>query len=89
VGDRGNDLPLTLERENWVSVQSRIPLLTITDDPHRRKCIDEVTEFQPGEPDPTLFQISRGYTVREGTALDAARLAGGAERSERVTGHEP
>ncbi|HEY6850442.1 MAG TPA: hypothetical protein VI320_30090 [Terracidiphilus sp.] len=89
MGDWGNDRPLTLERENWVSMQSRIPLLTITDDPRRGKRIDEITEFQPGEPDPTLFQFSRGYTVREGAALDGARLAGGAECSERVAGHEP
>jgi hypothetical protein len=33
------------------------------------KRTDEVTEFQPGEPDPALFQIPKGYTVRERTAF--------------------
>jgi hypothetical protein len=67
VGDRGNDRPLTIVRENWVSTQYNIPLLTITDDPRTGKRTDEVTEFQPGEPGPALFQIPGGYTVRERT----------------------
>jgi len=52
-------------RESWVSTQYNIPLLTITDDPRTGKRTDEITEFQPGEPDPALFQIPSGYTVRE------------------------
>ena len=69
VGDWGNDRPLTIVRENWVSTQYNIPLLTITDDPRSGKRTDEVTEFQPGEPDAALFQIPRGYAVREHTAF--------------------
>lgn len=69
AGDQGNDRPLTIVRESWVSTQYNIPLLTITDDPRTGKRTDEVTEFQPGEPDPALFQIPRGYTVREHTAF--------------------
>jgi hypothetical protein len=69
AGDQGNDRPLTIVRENWVSTQYGIPLLTITDDPRSGKRTEEVTEFQPGEPDPALFQIPEGYTVRERTAF--------------------
>jgi hypothetical protein len=69
VGDWGNDRPLTIVMENWVSTQYNIPLLTITDDPRMGKRTDEVTEFKPGEPDPALFQIPKGYTVRERTAF--------------------
>jgi hypothetical protein len=65
AGDWGNDRPLTMVRESWVSTQYNIPLLTITDDPRTGKRTDEITEFQPGEPDPALFQIPSGYTVRE------------------------
>jgi len=68
AGDQGNDRPLTVVTENWVSTQYQIPLLTITDDPRMGKRTGEVTEFQPGEPDPALFQIPKGYTVRERTA---------------------
>ena len=69
VGDQGNDRPLTIVTENWTSTQYHIPLLTIIDDPRTGKRTDEVTEFQPGEPDPALFQIPKGYTVRERTAF--------------------
>lgn len=54
AGDQGNDQPLTIVRENWMSTQYHIPLLTM---------------FQPGEPDPALFHIPEGYTVRERTAF--------------------
>jgi hypothetical protein len=69
AGDQGNDRPLTIVRENWMSTQYNIPLLTITNDPRMGKRTDEVTEFQPGEPDPALFQIPKGYTARERTAF--------------------
>jgi hypothetical protein len=52
-----------------MSTQYNIPLLTITNDPRMGKRTDEVTEFQPGEPDPALFQIPKGYTARERTAF--------------------
>jgi VCBS repeat-containing protein len=69
VGDWGNDRPITIVTENWVSTQYNIQLLTITDDPRSGKRTDEVTEFQPGEPDPKLFQIPEGYTVRDHAAF--------------------
>lgn len=68
AGEVGNDQPLTIATENWISTQYHIPLLTITDDPRSGKRTDEVTQFQPGEPDPALFKIPEGYTVRERTA---------------------
>jgi hypothetical protein len=66
--EQGNGRPLTIVTENWTSTQYHIPLLTITDDPRIGKRTDEVTEFQPGEPEPSLFQIPRDYTLRECTA---------------------
>ena len=69
AGDLGNDRPLTRVTETWTSTQYHIPLLTIIDDPLTGKRTVEVTEFQPGEPDPELFQIPKGYTVRERTAF--------------------
>jgi hypothetical protein len=69
AGDQGNDKPLLIVSEKWMSTQYHIPLLTITDDPRTGKRTDEVTEFQPGEPDPALFRIPEGYTVREHTAF--------------------
>jgi hypothetical protein len=69
AGEQGNDQPLTIVTESWMSTQYHIPLLTITSDPRVGERTDEVTEFKPGEPDPALFQIPKGYTVREHTAF--------------------
>jgi hypothetical protein len=68
AGEVGNDQALTIVLEEWISAQYNIPLLTITDDPRSGKRTDEVTEFQPGDPNPALFKVPEGYTVRERTA---------------------
>ncbi|MGB6133593.1 MAG: hypothetical protein WCC14_15075 [Acidobacteriaceae bacterium] len=70
TGEAGNDRPFTIVTNEWTSTQYHIPLLTIRDDPRSGKRTDEVTEFQPGEPNPALFRIPEGYTVRERTAGD-------------------
>ena len=67
AGDVGNDQPLSIVTENWMSTQYRTALLSIINDPRMGKRTDEVTEFQPGEPDPQLFKIPEGYIVRERT----------------------
>lgn len=61
AGDVGNDRPFTIVREEWISTQYGVPLLTVDDDPRSGKRTDEVTEFKPGEPDPALFRIPAGY----------------------------
>jgi VCBS repeat-containing protein len=68
AGEVGNDQPFTIVTEDWISTQYHIPLLTVHDDPRSGKRTDEVTEFQPGEPNPALFKVPEGYTVRERTA---------------------
>jgi hypothetical protein len=68
VGEVGNDQPFTIVTDDWISARYQMPLLTIHDDPRSGKRTDEVTEFQPDEPDPALFKIPEGYTVRERTA---------------------
>jgi YD repeat-containing protein len=68
TGEQGNDRPLTIATEYWRATEYGIPLLTIRDDPRTGRFTDEVSEFQPGEPDPALFQIPEGYTVKEHTA---------------------
>jgi hypothetical protein len=65
MGDVGNDRPLTIVTESWRSTLYHVSLLNISNDPRTGKRTDEVTEFQPGEPDPGLFQIPSGYTTRE------------------------
>jgi hypothetical protein len=68
TGEVGNNRPFTVVSEKWISTRYEIPLLTVIDDPRSGKRTDEVTEFQPGEPDPALFKIPEGYTVRDRNA---------------------
>ena len=68
AGEQGNDRPITIVTETWTSREYGIALLTSRDDPRIGKQTTEVTDFQPGEPDPALFQIPEGYTVREQNA---------------------
>jgi hypothetical protein len=69
VGQDGNDAPLTVTDEMWRSTKYGIVLLTVRDDPRSGTRTEEVTEFQPGEPDPALFQAPKGYTIREHTVV--------------------
>lgn len=69
AGEAGNDQPFTIVTEDWRSTQYDIPLLTIHEDPRSGRRTDEIVEFHPGEPDPGLFQVPKGYTVEERTAL--------------------
>jgi hypothetical protein len=69
VGQEGNDAPLTVTDEIWRSTKYGIVVLTVRDDPRSGTRTEEVTEFQPGEPDPALFQAPKGYTIREHTVV--------------------
>jgi hypothetical protein len=68
TGQQGNDRPLTIVTESWVSQEYKVELLSIRDDPRTGRQTTEVTDFQPGEPDPALFQVPQGYTIREHAA---------------------
>jgi hypothetical protein len=68
TGEQGNDRPLTIVTERWVSEEYGVELSSIRDDPRTGKQTTEVTDFQPGEPDPALFQVPQGYTIREHAA---------------------
>jgi hypothetical protein len=65
AGNQGNDQAFNVTTENWRSPDLNLDLLTITDDPRFGTTTREVTEFQRGEPDPSLFQIPEGYTVKD------------------------
>jgi len=65
AGQEGNDQPFTVTTEQWRSTDLGINLITITDDPRNGTTTTEVTDFGRGEPDPSLFQIPEGYTIRD------------------------
>jgi hypothetical protein len=65
VGQDGNDASLTVTDDMWRSTKYGIVVLTVRHDPRSGTRTEEVTEFQPGEPDPALFQAPKSYTIRE------------------------
>jgi hypothetical protein len=65
AGRAGNDQPLTITREIWMSPELGIGVLQINDDPRTGVQTMELTDIERGEPDPSLFQVPEGYTVKD------------------------
>jgi hypothetical protein len=65
VGRAGNDQPLTVTHETWMSSELRILVLQIDSDPRTGVRTTELTEIERGEPDSALFQPPEGYTIRD------------------------
>lgn len=64
-GQEGNDQPITITHESWVSPELRTTLQQFDIDPRFGRTTIEVTGIDRNEPDPRLFQAPEGYTVRE------------------------
>jgi hypothetical protein len=67
AGQIGNSQPITIVSEMWRSTEYGLILMSSYEDPRSGKSTREVTDFQPGDPDPSLFQAPQGYSVREVT----------------------
>jgi len=64
AGAEGNDKPLVSTREVWTSPELKIVLLETSESPRDGFHKLEVTTLTQGTPDPTLFQVPQGYTVK-------------------------
>lgn len=67
VGSLGNDRPIVTVRETWTSPDLRLVVLSTDEDPRTGKQTTEVINLDHGEPDPALFQVPEGYTIRDQT----------------------
>ncbi|HZP05021.1 MAG TPA: hypothetical protein VFB43_08985 [Terracidiphilus sp.] len=65
AGKQGNDQPITITNETWRSNELKLLVRSINDDPLTGVTTTELTNFEQGEPDPALFQVPEGYTVKE------------------------
>lgn len=65
VGSEGNDRPIAVTSETWISPELKILVMSIDDDPRTWTTTMELTDFVRGEPDPALFQVPEGYAVKE------------------------
>jgi hypothetical protein len=64
-GADGNDRPITTVNETWRSRELDITLLSVNDDPRTGTRTSEVTDLDRAEPDPSVFQVPEGYTVKD------------------------
>ena len=65
AGRIGNDLPITITSEEWSSPELKILVLTRYADPRMGESSYRLTNIVRAEPDPSLFQVPPGYTIKE------------------------
>jgi hypothetical protein len=65
AGQIGNDQPIVVTHETWMSTELRIPVLQIDDDPRTGVRTTQLIDVQRGEPDPALFQPPEGYEIKD------------------------
>jgi hypothetical protein len=64
-GQIGNDLPLTIASEEWSSPDLKVLVLTRHSDPRTGDSSYRLTNIVRAEPDPSLFQVPPGYTIKD------------------------
>ena len=65
AGEEGNDQPLEVINEQWISKELGLIVLRIDDDPRRGRTTIEFEDLSLGEPDPAVFAAPSGYKVVE------------------------
>jgi hypothetical protein len=66
AGQIGNSKPITIVTERWYSPDLQMVVMNKRTDPMTGDSVTQFTDIQRGEPDPALFQVPSGYTVKEG-----------------------
>jgi hypothetical protein len=67
-GSEGNDRPIQIVRETWVSNELGLTLLEKQFDPRHGEAVMRVTSLDRSEPDPALFQVPPDYILRDPNA---------------------
>jgi len=65
AGQIGNDLPITITSEEWSSPDLKVLVVTRYSDPRMGDSSYRLTNIVRAEPDPSLFQVPPGYTIKE------------------------
>jgi hypothetical protein len=65
AGQIGNEQPITVTSEEWRSPDLNVLVMTHHIDPRMGESSYRLTNIVRGEPDPSLFQVPAGYTIRE------------------------
>jgi hypothetical protein len=65
AGQIGNEQPIAIVSEEWRSPELNLLVMTRHSDPRMGESSYRLTNIVRGEPDPGLFQVPAGYTIRE------------------------
>jgi hypothetical protein len=65
AGAIGNDLPITIVSEEWVSPELQVLVMTLRKDPRNGESTYRLLNVVRRDPDPSLFQVPPEYTVKE------------------------
>jgi hypothetical protein len=68
AGAVGNDLPITIVREQWFSPELHVLVLTKQSDPRTGETIYRLTNINRSEPDRALFEVPADYNIIEKSA---------------------
>jgi len=66
AGKAGNDLPIKVVNERWVSSDLQVVVMSKFSDPRHGDTIYQLSNITRGEPAQSLFQVPSDYTVQEG-----------------------
>jgi hypothetical protein len=66
AGQAGNDLPINIVSERWVSSDLQVVVMSRFSDPRHGDTTYQLTNINRGEPAQSLFQVPADYTLQEG-----------------------
>jgi hypothetical protein len=67
AGELGNDLPIVITSETWISPDLKVIVMSKSNDPRIGETTYKLANLSRTEPDRSLFQIPADYTVKEET----------------------
>lgn len=63
IGYEGNDRPIVVSNETWISRDLKLEIMRKSIDPHYGMNLREMTNIRKAEPDAALFQIPADFTI--------------------------
>jgi hypothetical protein len=83
LGEIGNDRPITITHEEWYSPDLKVVVRSEDSDPRSGTQTMELQGLALGEPDPALFRVPVGVTVREMPDITKMLRSGAQEPVQR------
>jgi len=68
IGYEGNDRPIVVSNETWVSRDLKLEIMRKSSDPHYGSNLREMTNIHKAEPDAALFQVPSDFTIVDESA---------------------